>query len=620
MVVGCCASGDARRRATAGARANSRRAAGLLSALADIWRLFDACERRRLRLLLVLIVCMGAATLAGVLTIVPFFAVLGDPRLAAQSRLLQVLHARFTLIGPHADLQLLGIAFLASVWLANLINWSGARTLNRFAQQVGDRLSNALFEEYLHRDLAFHRGTNSAALLSHVMWEVRTVALLLQGGFTLATHAVSGALILACVVLVDFRLAAALLLVLAASYGLFYAATRARLQRNGVAESAGNALRARVAAQGLGGVKEITVLRSQGMFAAMFAQATRSTSAAAASTHGISIAPRYLLECGLTGFLLLVALAEAGDDAGSGAWLSRLSFLGFSAYRLLPSLQQIFHAAVRIKADRAAFDRVAADLRAATHAPARRSAATVTRAPLRQAIEIQDVSFRHEPSRPWTLRRLSLRIPAGSLFGLAGASGAGKSTLVELLLGLNTPASGSVLLDGVVLVHGECAGWHAQVGYVPQEIFIFDATLAQNVALALPGTPIDAPRLQRALQRAQLGALVAELPHGIDEPVGERGTRLSGGQRQRIGIARALYRESSVLILDEATNALDAATEADIMGTLRELRGTHTIVCIAHRPGALRLCDSIAHLEQGSIVSAECGAGASAQSAAAGRG
>jgi ABC-type bacteriocin/lantibiotic exporter with double-glycine peptidase domain len=183
-----------------------------------------------------------------------------------------------------------------------------------------------------------------------------------------------------------------------------------------------------------------------------------------------------------------------------------------------------------------------------------------------------------------------------------GASGCGKTTLAELILGLLTPTAGTIAVDGTVVDQGNRRDWQATIAYVPQHIFLFDTTLAENVALAAGDGQIDMERLRMALRLAQLDQLVRELPNGYHQMLGEHGVRLSGGQRQRIGIARALYRAASVLILDEATNALDRLTEDEIMSTLEALRGTRTIILIAHRLSPALRCDLIFNLENGRVT------------------
>jgi ATP-binding cassette subfamily B protein len=215
---------------------------------------------------------------------------------------------------------------------------------------------------------------------------------------------------------------------------------------------------------------------------------------------------------------------------------------------------------------------------------------------------VQGACFRYRADRPWALEDVSLRIPAGTAVGIVGPNGSGKTTLVDLIAGLLVPDAGSVEVDAMVLDDATRPAWQSRIAYVTQNIFLLDASVAQNIALGVPIAAIDQRRLLDAARLAQLDGLIATLPKGYEQRVGERGIELSGGQRQRIGIARALYKEASVLLLDEATNALDGLTEQEIVATLDRLRGRYTSILIAHRLSSVRSCDLIFELEDGKLV------------------
>jgi ABC-type bacteriocin/lantibiotic exporter with double-glycine peptidase domain len=199
------------------------------------------------------------------------------------------------------------------------------------------------------------------------------------------------------------------------------------------------------------------------------------------------------------------------------------------------------------------------------------------------------------------IRPCSLEIPAGATVGLLGPSGSGKTTLAELLIGLLRPTSGTLAVDGVAIDDSNREAWQSTVAYVPQHVFLLDASLAENIALAAPAHEIDSERVRSAARLAQLDAFIQTLPNGYQERLGERGVRLSGGQRQRVGIARALYRSASLLVLDEATNALDGLTESEILSTIEAMRGKQTIVLIAHRLSLTQRFDLVLEVNNGVI-------------------
>jgi ABC-type multidrug transport system fused ATPase/permease subunit len=257
---------------------------------------------------------------------------------------------------------------------------------------------------------------------------------------------------------------------------------------------------------------------------------------------------------------------------------------------------------VKIRADRAGFYSIAPDLRSARarHQVVRVADSSWQDRPRRE-IQLSAVCFRYEPDLPPATNNVSLRIPAGAAAGFVGANGSGKTTLVDLIAGLLVPAAGQIEVDGIVLDDANREAWQSRIAYVPQNVFMLDATIEQNIALGIPTSEINRQRLLEASRLARLDEFVRALPSGYGHTVGERGTKLSGGQRQRIGIARALYTNASMLILDEATNALDGLTEQELLSTIMALRGRYTIILIAHRLSTMRACDLIFEFDQGRV-------------------
>ncbi|WP_340146477.1 ATP-binding cassette domain-containing protein [Halomonas sp. PA16-9] len=219
-------------------------------------------------------------------------------------------------------------------------------------------------------------------------------------------------------------------------------------------------------------------------------------------------------------------------------------------------------------------------------------------------IKIHEVAFDYPGARARALNGLTLTIPVNKMVGLVGASGSGKSTAVDLLLGLIEPQQGQILIDGVALTQENLRNWHASVGFVPQQIFLSDATILENVAFAIERENIDVERVKEALHMAQLDELIMRFPEGLETRIGERGVQISGGQRQRLGIARALYQQASVLVFDEATSALDGITERRVMEDIQRFAGQMTVVLIAHRLATVKECDIIYMLEDGQVSDA----------------
>jgi ATP-binding cassette, subfamily B, bacterial PglK len=573
--------------------------------LARIWRLLDRGQRRQLIALQLLAVLMALSAVGGIAGVVPFFAVLADPHSIERNVILRALYQRLSFASEGAFVVGLGSAFVLLVLLANAVNLSGMLAIERFALRVGDSLYVRLFQQYLRRDYEFHLRNNASNLASNILHEVGRVSIgILQQGLVLVANLVTITFIMASILAVNPRVGLGATLGLGAAYGVVYGVTRRLLLRNGRSQTRYRAERAQVVSESFGAIREIIILNARDIFIRRFADFCRAYSRVEWTTHAITTSPRNILECVIVFCLVAMALYLRSGSDGVGPWLAQLSFIGLAAYRLMPALQQTFTAIVSIRAHQGAFESIAAELEQTTcgeDVTAAESDRLWLGRPRRE-IRVHDLSFRYTAERPPALAGISLRIPAGAAVGFVGANGSGKTTLVDVLAGLLLPASGHLEVDGIVLDHANRAAWRSAIAYVPQNVYLLDATLAENIALGIPRERIDYERLHAALKMARLEECLASLPNGYDERLGDRGCRLSGGQRQRLGIARALYREAPVLILDEATSALDMAAEEEIVDTLDALRPSRTLLLIAHRLSALRHCDIIHELKKGRIV------------------
>jgi HlyD family secretion protein len=574
--------------------------------LPALWQLLDARQHRRLIALQVLSIVMAFSTVGGIAAVIPFFTVLATPGATLPGGALGAAFVRLHFTNEATFVLALGLAFCVAVLLANAINLFGLLTINRFALSIGETLYVRLFRVYLERDCEFHTRHGSALLATRILHDTaRVTAGILQQGLLLVTNAVTIVCIVATIVLLNPLVSAAALSALAASYGLTYGLARARLLRNGLLESRYYVERTRTVNEGLGAIREIAVLDARAAFVEKFAAQCRTLARVIFSTFAIGQSPRYVLECAMVCCLVGVALYFHARTGGGGAWVAQLSFLGFAAYRLLPALHQVFASLVRIRADRPAFAAIVADLSAGPQRSDPSPSTAARRAwhgrPTHE-LRLQGVSFAYRDSVRDAIANVSLTVPARAMVGLIGPNGSGKTTLLDLIGGLLIPQSGRIEVDGIALEDANRRAWQSTIAYVPQQSFLLDATLAENIALGVPADAIDRARLEAALHLARLEECLETLPGGWQARLGERGSRLSGGQRQRLAIARAMYREASLLLLDEATSALDEAAEAAVVEVLSGLTAHCTVILVAHRRSSLRRCDLIFELDGGALV------------------
>jgi len=574
----------------------------------ELWSILTPGQRYQVLVAQAISLAMAASAIVGIAAIAPFFAALADPQATVHESALRWLYVRGGFTSPHTFATTLAIMFVLLVIASNLVSALGAQAMNRIARRIGNELQATLFAEYLRRPYAFHSGVNSTTLLNKVVNEAgRLNEGMLQNLFTLVTNATTGSLIVTSVIAVSPAIALTLLAGLVGGYFLIYASIRARLVRLGHAHSRAWSEQARIAAETFAGIKEILLLADRRRFQEGFERASAQLGSATARIRAVEKVPRHVMECVAVCALVSVALILNARTAGVGSWLAKLSFLGFATYRLLPVLQQLFVAIVRIRAERDGFTALAQDLRRARTAslPAEVSAGNAWLGAPRETIRLVDASVRYSADGAPALLNANLRIPARAMVAIVGPNGSGKTTLMDVIAGLLAPTAGEMRIDGIAVTAASRPAWLSRVAYVCQHVFLLDATLAENIAFGVRPEAIDRARLARAAQLAQLDEFVSDLPRGYEHVVGERGVRLSGGQRQKIGIARALYRGTSVLLFDEATSALDSHAETEILATLRALRGSCTILLISHRASTIRACDMSVRLEAGRIVAVE---------------
>ncbi|WP_116809865.1 ABC transporter ATP-binding protein [Steroidobacter cummioxidans] len=577
-----------------------------MSVVRDIWSILTQKQRAYALAAQSISFLMAFSTITGMTAIVPFFSVLGDPRLIEHNTLLKWLYTQGGFTSRHTFITTLGMAFIAVVLLANCINLAGTLTMNRVALKIGAELQTRLFGEYLRRPLGFHTLAGGAVLSNNILYEVpRLTRGILENLFTLASQTITAAFIILCLLVLNPWLAVTILAGLGGAYLLIYLGVRNRLLQAGQAQSHYSEQQTRIIQEGLGGIKEVRLMHVQEFFRRGFESASAGAASAAAHHHTVGQSPKPLMECVAVAALVSVAVAVTADADGMGAWLGQLTFVAFAGYRLLPSLQQSFAALVKIRADRAALAHLAPDLRCANaaHATSPDSPSGVCNIP-RKEIRLRDVSFHYNAADTPAIHEVTLTIPAGAAAALIGANGSGKTTLLDLIAGELQPAAGALEVDGTVIDASNRTVWQSHLAYVPQQPFLLDASIAQNIAFGVEAHAIDQQRLLEAAHLAQLDDFVRRLPRGYEHRVRERGVTLSGGQRQRLGIARALYRNAAVLLLDEVTNALDGLSEQEVIATLRGLRGRCTIILVAHRLSTVRWCDVIFELEHGKLAAA----------------
>ncbi|MFT3755262.1 MAG: ABC transporter ATP-binding protein [Pseudoxanthomonas sp.] len=558
-----------------------------------LWDLFD--RRGRLGLLGLLLLMLVAALIEAlaITAAVPFLSVLGGRPAATPGVWLGM-------IGKGGNPAVVtAVAFTLTVVLAVALKALADYVTMAFSWAQSARWSRRLLRVYLNREYDWFLGEHSANLGYALLQRVQEVV---SGSLLPALKIIVNALVVVCIlgVLLPAAPAAIFLVtgVVVALYSAVFVLLRRKFTAVGVEKEGVAAARFRLVSELFAGIKEIKLHGLEADYDANARHPFQRFAALLSQRHWFSVLPRYVLEA--LGFvaLALVVLLLGRSKAGLESVVPLLGLLGFAAFRLLPAVQQVYVNVVSLPIGLPALDAVHRDLAGGD--------AAVPSKPVPMelcgAIELQGVHYAYPGSERAAIDGLDLRIEAGSMVALAGRSGAGKSTIADFTMGLLQPVDGALRIDGVVLDRAGRRAWQAGCGYVAQQVFLLDDSIAANIAFGVPEASRDMQAVAAAARSAALHDFIQGLPDGFDTRVGERGVRLSGGQRQRIGIARALYRDAAYLVLDEATNALDPGTEAEVLAVLEKIRGSRTILVIAHRLSSLERCDRVLLIEDGKLV------------------
>ena len=560
--------------------------------------------RAKLGLIFSLSLAQALFQVIGITSIFPFLAIAADPDRIRRSHF----GTRFlSLFPPMENRQLLlvaGVIAITGLLLSNAVNLVAEYARTRYTQNFGHWLRVRLLRRMASQPYTYFLQRNSGDLLKKILGDVAnyTNGVLLPLLDTVA-RVLTAALLLVTLFLVQPVIALSAAILLGGFYVIIFRLL-ARKRRE-VDENLRISLSGffREAQQMLGGIKPVKVHRAEEHFLSRFSRHSAVIAQMNARVPVFANSVRYLVEPLAFGGLVVAVLLLAAKGRDFSDILPNLGVMALAGYRLLPSLQLLYGQLTQISSVRHAVDEVYDEFVAAetdgSVLPGTSRDGLIPVMPFHwnDAITLREVSFRYPGASRPALDGLSLTVPKNSSVGVIGPTGSGKSTLVDLLLGLYQPTAGEILIDDRPLTAELVPSWQASIGYVPQDIFLIDDTIARNIAFGLPDNEIDPARLREACAIAQLLNFVeAELPDGFDTNVGERGVRLSGGQRQRIGLARALYHRPSLLILDEATSALDMATEAKLLDALRSLAGKLTMVVAAHRLSAVANCDQLIDL------------------------
>jgi ATP-binding cassette subfamily B protein len=572
-----------------------------ISLLISFWKYLDKHHKRRAWLIFILMIIVSFTEVISIGAILPFLGVLTSPELVYQNAFMQPIIQTLELNSANQLILPLTIVFIAAALIAGVMRITLLNAINHFERVVGTDLNIDVYRNTLYQNYSDHLNRNSSYIISLI---TRKTDVVIRGTFRAALTLVSSVLILIGIVSVLIMINVEVALGALGGFGLIYWGitryTRKRRAINSQRIANEHTKMIKVLQEGMGGIRDILINASQQFYCSLFRNSDVHLRRAIADNDFIALSPRFAIEA--LGMTLVAILAYYMSQSANEAEdiVPILGAIAMGAQRLLPVLQAIYSSVSNIDGSRHSLQEVL-DLLSQT-LPNYAEQPPAIPMSFKKEIRLNNLSFRYGENIPMVLNRINLTLTKGKSIGFIGVTGSGKSTLLDIIMGLLSPTEGVLTVDGVVLTMNNIRNWQANIAHVSQEVYLSDSTIEENIAFSQHKNNIDFSLVKQSANRACIAELIESWPEQYKTVIGERGVRLSGGQIQRIGIARALYRQASILVFDEATSALDSKTEKLVMDSIKDLGKNITVLIIAHRVTTLKDCDQVVELGDSKII------------------
>jgi ATP-binding cassette, subfamily B, bacterial PglK len=571
----------------------------MFNTLKKISTLLTNSQKRDLFFLAVLLLIGVFFEILSLGFIFPFLNFILNPSLVPENSLTQILLNYIDFSNVETTI-LYGLIFLVFIFFIKslILIWISYKQ-NRFISFFVSKISNKLYSLYMNLPYKYHLNNNSTSMTNNIQVEVK---LFKSYCMSIITITVEGALLVSILfTVIYFEPINGLISIAILSFFaiLFFNSIKRKIKTWGDLRQKLDNLLSKNVIEGLAGIKEILVFNKSSFFTVLNKSLNNSKATIETKNQTLANIPRYFLEfisiLGLSFFILLMVKRGVAIEQ----IISTLGLFVAAVFRSIPSINRVISSLQSMKYYSSSIDLLYNEFNLISEL-AHSDLANNKVFPNGDLV-IENLSFKYENTTNFILDNISFNIQQGDTVGIVGRSGAGKSTLVDLMVGLHQPSNGNILSNGND-IQNNLQSWRDNIGYVPQSVFLIDDTIASNIAFGVLKNQIDYDRINFALESSQLKSFVDLLDNGISTSVGERGVQLSGGQRQRIGIARALYKKSNFLILDEATASLDTQTEKGFMSSIKALKGKMTILIITHKTENLKHCNDVYNIEEGNIT------------------
>jgi len=567
----------------------------------SLWGHLSKLRQMQFYMLLVLMLVATIAEVMSVGLVLPFLGVLTSPEVVFQHSLMQY---PIQILGITKSDQLLfplSVAFITASILAGVIRLALLYVSTRLSYAAGADISINIYRRTLYQEYSIHVMRNSSEVINGIITKTYTV---IKGALTPSLNFISSIIILvgimSALIFIDAKVAIIAFIGFGVLYAIVITFTKVQLTHNSQVIANNSNQMVKSLQEGLGGIRDVLIDGSQEFYCTLYRNADLPKRRAEANNLFIAGSPKFIMESIGMSLIAILAYFMSQQQNGIVTAIPILGALALGAQRLLPALQQAYISYSSIQGSKTSIDDVLDLLNQPL--PIHANQIQSIKIPFKKEIVLNNISFRYSSNTPWVLKNINLQITKGMRVGFIGATGSGKSTLLDIIMGLVQPTKGGVVVDNNAITLTNRQVWQKHIAHVPQSIYLSDSTIEENIAFGIPKGEINKKRVEKSIKQAKIDELIGESMGGYQTIVGEHGIRLSGGQRQRIGIARALYKQTDILVLDEATSALDNDTEYEVMKELSGLKKDLTVLIVAHRLSTLKGCDKIIKLHNNGAV------------------
>lgn len=550
-------------------------------------------QKYNLILIQFLIIITSIFELISIISIAPFMTILTDQSLIFSNKYLYFFYNYMDFSNKNNFLIFLASVVFILFSISMIISMYTTWRLLRFSQFVGSEISVSLFKHYLNQNWIFHSQNSSNDFSRKIFEEVkRLTGGIIQPLLNLNSKIILSSVMLIAIFIYNFWIALSSFLIFGFIYILLFLFLRKKLFENSERISYLNKNRYNVLGEAFGGIKELLINNKSSIFIKEFMQSNLNFASTHSMNQSFAQLPRFAIELiGIGSILLLTLYLLILNDSELNVLLTTLSIFALAAYKILPALQQIFASIATIKGNLSAFYSINSELK--NYNKVYKNFSSDNNFVFKNYIYLKNISFSYTNKKSKAINNISLEIKKNTTVGIVGKSGSGKSTLADILSGLIENYDGNMLVDNILIDQSNISLWKKNISYIPQNIFLFDSTILENITFEKDINKIDKDKLARSINVSLANDFINFLPKKLNSNVGQRGVQLSGGQRQRIGIARALYQNKDIIIFDEATNSLDLETEKKIFQKIIEYSVKKTVIVVTHRIETLSSFDNI---------------------------